>query len=280
MKWIVKIMNRLGTNIIGTLLLAGGVCSMAASAATIDCGQRPIRLAFYEYGLFHFTEEGAVSKGIDKDIVSELTKRSGCKFETQVLPRAQIWADLASGALDMSVSGIQNPERDRFAWFAHYAAVKNFALVHVDHANNIHHAADFIAAPKLKFGVVRAFKHGIEQDQWLETLRGQQRVEESLDAETLYRKLKDKQVQAIFSQPPVYRRQLSVLAMQKDVVIEDWTPSETGVLHGLILAKSRFSEAHAVQWQGLVNDMRRDGSLKAIFRRYMPANEAVKLNTF
>ncbi len=135
--------------------------------------------------------------GIDKDIVDELIKRSGCKFETQVMARARIWADLANGALDMTVSGIQTAERDRYAWFAHFLTMKNYALVR--HANDakVQSADDFLKQPKLKFDVVRAFRHGEQQDQWLDQLRAQQRVEENPDVD-----------------------------MTRTIAIQDWTPKE------------------------------------------------------
>jgi polar amino acid transport system substrate-binding protein len=240
----------------------------------VDCGSKPIRLAFYEYGVFYFTDSERRPKGIDHDIVSELIQRSGCRFETQVMARARIWSDLQSGALDMSVSGIQNPERDQFAFFAHYAAIKNYALVRADVASSIRSAEDFVSKPDLKFGVVRAFKHGSKQDETLALLRAQGRVEESADVDTIYRKLKDKRIHAIFSQPPVYQRLTQAHNMAALVSIQDWTPSEAGVPHGLIMAKSRFSAAQAAQWKALVHEMRRDGTLKAIYSRYLSAADA------
>jgi len=88
-------------------------------AGPVNCGPRPIRLAFYTYGAFYFEDAHGKEHGVDKDIVDALAKRSGCRFETQLMARARIWADLASGNLDMSVSGIETPERGQFAWFAH-----------------------------------------------------------------------------------------------------------------------------------------------------------------
>ena len=100
--------------LIATLL---ATMTAIAAAAPFDCDSKPIRLAFYETGSFYFFENGRAT-GSDKDIVEELTKRSGCRFDTQLVMRARIWADLASGDLDMSVSGIQTPERDQLASFA------------------------------------------------------------------------------------------------------------------------------------------------------------------
>jgi polar amino acid transport system substrate-binding protein len=102
------------------------------------------------------------------------------------MARARIWADLANGASDMTVSGIQTAERDRFAWFSHYLTMKNYALVRLANGTKIQGADNFLKQPKLKFGVVRAFRHGEQQDKWLNQLRAQQRVEESPDVDTIF----------------------------------------------------------------------------------------------
>ncbi|MBK9348121.1 MAG: transporter substrate-binding domain-containing protein [Burkholderiales bacterium] len=263
------------------MALAGGwLCaSMAAQAVGINCGDKPIRLAFYEYGNLYYQDKQQ-ALGIDKDVADELMQRSGCRFDVQEMARARIWADLASGDLDMSVSGIENPERNKFAWFAHYLRMKNYAVVRTDIARQVQTAASFLQQPRLQFGAVRAFKHGVEQDQWLDALRAAQRVQDSANAQTLFKKLKEGRIDALFSQPPVYRKYLQDLGLQGQVVVQDWTPSEKGVAHGLILAKSRFSEADARQWQALVTGLRTDGTLKRIYNRYLPADEAAALLDF
>ncbi|MBI3229389.1 MAG: ABC transporter substrate-binding protein [Burkholderiales bacterium] len=125
--------------------------------------------------------------------------------------------------------------------------------------------------------VVRAFKHGDEQDRWLTQLRQNNRVEETPDVDSIFKKLKENRVDAMFSQPAVYRKKLRDLALENSVVIQDWTPNERPVPHGLILAKSRFSEKEAHQWRQLIEAMRTDGTLKRIYERYLPPSEAAKL---
>ncbi|MEN9867950.1 MAG: hypothetical protein RL748_3540 [Pseudomonadota bacterium] len=247
-------------------------------ARAFDCGPRPIRLAFYETGFFYF-ENAKGPQGIDKEIVDELIKRSGCQIQTQLMVRARIWADLASGELDMSVSGIQNPERDRFAWFAPYLSTKNYAILG-KRAAKVHSAQEFIADPQLTFGVVRAFKHGTLQDGWLAQLRSSNRVQESPDADSIFKKLKEQRVDAMFSQPPVYRKRIQDLQMQSEVQVQDWTPDEKGVPLGLIMAKSFFSQNQAAQWRNLLDAMRKDGTLKRIYEHYLPAAEAARLLDF
>jgi polar amino acid transport system substrate-binding protein len=253
-------------------------CSSAV-AGPVSCGDKPIRMAFYEFGTFYFLDK-KIAQGIDKDVVEELAKRSGCKFETQVMARARIWANLADGTLDMSVSGIQNPERDRFAWFAHYMSIKNYVVLRAAVAQNTSTAEGFLKQPKLQFGAVRAFKHGAEQDKWLTELRGSERVQDSATVDVLFKKLKEGRIDALYSQPAVYGKYLVELDMAKDAVVQDWTPGEKGVPHGLILAKARFTESDAKAWQTLVSSLRTDGTLKRIYSRYVSAADATAMLDF
>jgi len=261
------------------VLLAVSLCPPTVQAGPVSCGDKPIRLAFYSYGYLYFNENMG-GQGIDKDIVDELAKRTACKFDMRVMPRARIWFDLENGGLDMSVSGIQNPVRDLFAWFAPYLSMKNYVVVRASLAASVPSAERFINQPTLRFGVVRSFKHGVQQDQWLEQLRASQRVEDSNSIETLFKKLQGKHIDALFSPPLVYAKSLEDLGFKKEAAILDWTPQEKGVHLGLILAKSRFNEVEAKKWQALVNGMRADGSLQRIYSRYLSAAEVTNMLDF
>lgn len=263
--------------ILGVLLGCCGslVPIRTVAAEGVKCGDQPIRLAFYEYGFLY--NKGS---GIDQEVVNELIRRSGCRFETQVMTRARIWADLATGDLDMSVSGIRNEDRDRFVWFADYMIMKNYALVRGEVARGVRRARDFLQQTRLQLGVVRSFRHGIAQDLWIEQLRQAQRVQDTPDVETLFRKLKSHRVDAMFSQPPVFRKYFREMDLAGEVVIQDWTPDEKGVPHGLILAKSRFDALDAEQWRGLLTAMRREGVLRKIYMRFVPESEADQLLDF
>lgn len=250
-----------------------------AAAGPVDCGLRPISLAYFEFGYQYYEQDGQ-GHGIDKDLVDELAQRTGCQFSTQVLPRARVWAELASGRLDMSVAGIQNPERDRFAWFAPYERAKNYAVLRLATAATVHQRTDFLAQNALQFGVVRGFKHGDELDQWLEPLRQAQRVQESASVNQLVEQLKLKHIDGLFAQPAVYRKLLLDHQMEDEVTLQDWAPQDKGVIGSLILSKSRFSTVEAARWQALMRELKRDGTLARIFRRYVSAEEVRKMLDF
>jgi len=243
----------------------------AASEASPLCGDRPIRLAFFEYGLYYSHGEG-----IDKDLIDALRKRSGCRFDVQVETRARIWEDLRTGALDMATSALETPERDSFGWFAPYLRIKNLAVLPDDVAQSVKSAADFLAGPKLMLGVVRGFKHGAELDPWIEQLRRDNRVVEYVDAELLFRNLAAHRVDGAIADPLVYHLLLEPSQLNR-MTIEDWTPSQPGDPVNLVFAKARFNRTAADEWRRLIRELISDGTMAAIFQHYLPNGEAERL---
>lgn len=263
-------------------LIIGLVACMTASlclAGPIDCGNKPISLAFFDFGFLYYEKDGR-GRGIDKDISDEIAKRSACRFATQSMPRARVWADLESGDLDMSVSGIQTPERDRFAWFVPYTSIKNVVLLRTASTTNIARPQDFLSRNQLRFGVVRGFTHEAPLNRFIAQLRPAQRIEESASVSLLFEKLKLGRVDGVFSQSVVYRKILQELDMESEVTIRDWIPKEKGAIGNLILARSRFSAEDAQRWRKLVGEMRADGTLEQIYARYVSADEARKFLAF
>lgn len=246
----------------------------------VECGSEPIRVALYEYGYFFEETEDQGGTGIDQDVLAELESRTGCSFDVSVQARARIWEDLAAGDLDMTMSGIQTPERDAFAYFANYLTMKNYELIRAEVAEKVQNEESFLADPDLEWGVVRAFQHGAQQDAFLAELWAGQRVQESPDVAGVFAKLGANRVQGMFSQPPVYRKVLVDEGLTEEIVVQDWYPEESGVPHGLVLARSRWTAEQAQQWAAVLDGMRADGTLLAIYERYLPPAEAQQLLDF
>lgn len=259
--------NRVLALLFGPLL--GLVAGTGAWADPVKCGDRPIRLGFYENGFLY--DKGV---GINQDIVEALRNRSGCRFATKVMTRARIWADLASGDLDMSVSGLKTAERDTLFWFLDYMRMKTYAIVHNDVASRVQSAREFLHQTRLQIGVVSSLKYGGMHDPWLDQLRLADRVQETPEAESIFRKLQSHRVDVVFAQPPVYRKYLRDLAMDDLVEVQDWSPEEKGQSHGLVLSRSRYDAMDVEQWRALMEEMKREGVLRTIFLKYLPAKDA------
>jgi len=256
-----------------------GLSVSPVSAGSVDCGITPIRVAQYTLGLRYYVENGQ-EKGINKDILDELRKRTGCSFVVQEMPFARIWADLNSGNLDISMSGVWSAEREKTLWCAQTITSKWYALIRSESASSVRSAEDFSANKKLIFGVVRGFTHGVGHDKWLAKMRQEGRVEESANIDILAEKLKKGRVDGMFSLPYVYRKHLPDLQMERQVMIEDWAMDEKDIVGCMMMTKSRFSETEVARWKLIIRQMHGDGTLKRIFSRYLPADEVKKALNF
>jgi polar amino acid transport system substrate-binding protein len=248
-----------------------------ASLAAPACGE--YSAAFYEHGALYHKEADGNWSGIDKDVLDEVARRSGCVFRTSLDSRIRIWARLEQGTLDMSVSGIANPEREKFAQFIPYIGTRNYLLVHRSVPHKSHTAAAFAADPGLKIGVVKSFKHGAYFDAWLEPLRAQGRVYEAPDLSAVLNLLKIGRVQAMVALPTSWATFVKQEKMTDQVRALDFA-QKNDVIGGLILSRQRVPQHAVDMMRKALRDMREDGTLKAIYTRHVGPELAIDLVNF
>jgi polar amino acid transport system substrate-binding protein len=254
-----------------TLYLVGQA-SLALAGNAPQC-PKAISFALYENGYIY---DSASDSGIDKDVAEELARRSGCRFEFSVRPRARIWAELESGFLMMTGSGIQTAKRDEFSWAVRYMAQKNYVLVKKTVSSQS--PAQFNADPKLLWGAVRSYKHGSKVDEFLDSLRQQNRVVEEPDLGSVFRIFsKEGRTSAVLAPPPAYAKYLKEWGLTDRVRIEDWFPEELSIPHSLIFSKKAFSEEEIKKWRRIVGQMRADGTLHSIYTKYLGATDAGRM---
>jgi polar amino acid transport system substrate-binding protein len=251
---------RLGTCLVGL----GALFSANAQGANPMCPPEPIRYAHYEFGLLYTPESG----GIDEDIRRELERRTGCKFIVDLRPRARIWRDLESGDVDMAGSGVQTPAREAYAWFAHYVIERNVVALSERVPASVHSFDDFTKHTQLNVGVVRSFSFGTALDTHVDRLRASNRVYEVSDTRTLYRMFDFQRYDAFIGSQFLHAHYFKSLKLPLPKRFARWDP-EGGVQSGLVLAKKRFSPTQAQAWQGMVQDMLRDGTVQRIVARYL-----------
>ncbi|MDC8772265.1 substrate-binding periplasmic protein [Roseateles albus] len=257
---------------LSTTLLASALSLYPSTASGQGvCGQ--YTLAFYELGALYYRNAAGEHVGIDKDVVDELSRRSGCKFSTVVESRVRIWDQLAKHKLDLSVSGIATPERQQFAEFLPYFQTRNFALLRRDLAATIMTPDAFLADPLRRVAVVKSFKHGPVFDAWLAQLRGQRRVEELPDFDSVLRVFKAGRVDAMLALPTSLARVPGADPMLDQISIMDWAPNDS-IAHALIVSRERVSPADLALLRAGLQSMQKDGALEAIFRRHVDSSLA------
>ncbi len=260
------------------LLLCAALLSLYGPAGADHlspaCGH--LRSAFYEYGALYYKTPDGHWAGIDKDVVDEVARRLGCTIEPLTDSRVRIWAGLNGGSIDMSVSAVATPEREKMGRLVPYLSERNYVLLQHDAPDNIRSMEDFLANPHLKIGVIKSFRHGKAYDAWLDQLRARGRVYEAPDYQALLRLFKVGRVQAVMSISsgwyPIFKRE--------PVRIMDWAPPRDTVVGGLILSRQHIDAALAARFGQAIRAMREDGTLKRIFERHLSPELAAKLLNF
>lgn len=259
-------MKRLALLLVFALFLVKGV--FAANAA--DYCSKPVRVAMFEFGVLY---RGSTGDGIDSRLLDVLARRSGCVFERVVMPRARIWAELQAGSLDMATAAIPTAERKGFGFLMPYMTTRNVVLVRKAVGSVPETMAAFDAGG-LRVAMVRGFKHEPAYDSWLGQLAAQGRVKEVADVAELFKYLDRGMVDAVVSQPIVFREYVDALRIQQDLVIHDWAPAEQSSVGSLIFSRKSFTAEQAARWDALVVGILKDQTLQKIVQDFMPAEQA------
>lgn len=242
-----------------------------AQAETVDCS-RTYTLALHDHGLLYSADTNA---GIDKDVADELIRRSGCKVKVSLMPRARIWQLIESGALDFSLSGIANTERDKFAGFAWYFSNKYYLLVRND--AGVRNLSGFEQNDALQLGVIRSFRYSESANRLVDKLQQANRISQAGGLAPLYQTLMLGRIQGMIIEP------FDFSALEEKKIREITTIFEfndAAVPHGLIMSKKALTATQMEQWREMVNGMRVDGTMRRIFEKYFSPELAAALVNF
>ena len=253
------------------VVMPASVPGAAVPAARPDCS-RPLSLGLHEHGLLYTAQTG---EGIDKDIADEMSRRSGCHITLTVLPRSRIWQLVESGALDFTLSGITNPQRDKFAAFAWYVSNKYYLLVRRD--ADVHTVADFRRKHAMRIGLIRSFRYGDQANAFVDALDGEDRITYAGSLDPLYTILLDDGIQAMVIEPFDFPVIAGAQLKAQTAILDFGDPS---VPHGLVMSRKSLSVAQQAAWREVVNAMRADGTIRHIFEKYFPADLAKQMTQF
>lgn len=235
------------------------------------CPSRPIVLALQELGQFY-----RAGVGLDKDMADEFAARSGCKFETPVLPRARTWQEIEAGRVDMTLSALKTAERAEKFWFFPYLQARLVVIIHKDKAVTIKSQEDFLKQDNLLLGAVRSTNHGYNET-FVQQLRKSNRVVDVNDSERLYAMLEARRFDAVIGLQLIYGAYLDQTQMESKYKVIDWSPENLKGHAQLVLARKNFSEAEAQRWNQLLQAMIRDGTMLRLLKKYVSKAEAEKM---
>ena len=252
-------------------LICVALAWMPQAQAAGLCPAGPVRLSFYEAGLFYFD-----GKGIDREVADELQRRTGCAVVGSAPPRARAYAWLESGETDIVMAALNNPKRDHYAAFIPYMQQRFVTVMHRDVPADKTSLAAFSGDSALRFGAVRGVTYGGGRDVWFAKIEAQRRHELGASLPTMFRMLKSKRFAAMFAIPLQYEKELADLGMRDQVRLIDWFPDEPPAARCLAMSRKNFTPAQIKGWAEVVRGMKADGSLRRILANHLSAEDTAK----
>ncbi|AUH50867.1 ABC transporter substrate-binding protein [Chromobacterium sp. ATCC 53434] len=235
----------------------------AARAAPNPCPVTPLVIAYYDFGVAYHQ-----GKGYDPDIIHELARRLGCPIQSEAdYPRPRVLKLLEIGQADIGASTTITPERQRYLWLLPYHHSKNMVLLHRGvQANTLQ---ELLKLPELRWGVIRGYRHSPAEDKLLDELTQQRKIVVASNEDDLYHMVCNGVVTAVFGHPISFDPWLQSHQAGQQVTVRDFFPDSEIIAGGIALSKVRFSQESAALWNAELQRMYRDGSLRAIMRRYL-----------
>jgi len=236
---------------------------------------QPLKVGLADRGVASYRTPSGYG-GISVEILQELSRRAGCGLEFTWLPSARLMLELRLGKIDIAATMLRAEERDTYAQFLPYGYTQNYLVSTRFSGRQYTSLESFWAQSASRLNVVRGlmFSPGIEAK--LMPARQQGRVEEVKDFETLFRKMAAGRAEAAVMSPWVYQwyARRSGLAAQLNVVA---IPEYPQPRLGMYLSRASIAPDVASTLAATLQKMLSDGTVLAIFSRYMDEAEVKQL---
>ncbi len=168
-------------------LIALVLCAtLSASALAADC-PAVTRVGLSDLGYSAFQADGKY-QGVSVDIIAELSKRTGCKFELLWFPRGRLFAEFEAGKVDITMGAVRTAERDAIARHVPYSYTQFELLLHKQ-LGKFSSLADFVDHSKARLNLTRGIAYSPETAVQVERLTQAGRVELVNDFEVVFKKM-------------------------------------------------------------------------------------------
>lgn len=254
-----------------SVLLAAATCS----AQAIECPPLT-RVGISDLGYASF-QDGKQYRGISVDMIAELGKRTGCKFELVWYPRGRLAVEFELGHVDIMTGAVQTPERDRSGRFVPYAFTQFDLLVASRVAGSYASLADFAQHSNARLNIVRGVPVGPAMAAQLDLLTKAGRLEHVADFDIAFKKIEAKRVDGTIATPTIYLRQLALMGKAANNLVVIQLPESPRQFVGLYLSSKLIAPAVANTYGAALRTMVEDGTVVRIYERFIEPSTVKRL---
>ncbi len=217
---------------------------------------------------FSSYRDGAVYRGASVDVVNELARRTGCKFELRWFPRGRMFAEFDNGNIDLVMGAAQTPLRDRNGNFIPYCYTQFELLLSKNVAGSFRSLKDFVDHSRARLNIPRGIYHLDAVQVQLDRLEQAGRLEWVNDYDVVFKKIAAGRAEGTLAPPILYTWYVTPTG-KGDAMNALQIPESPRQLVGLYLSKRNISadvqQAYTAAMRGIVAD----GAIIRIYERYL-----------
>jgi polar amino acid transport system substrate-binding protein len=245
--------------------------------AHADASCPPVtRVGLSDLGYTAFRDGGRIS-GISVDVVNEIARRTGCKFEFVWFPRQRLFVELEAGRIDMTMAALRTPERDAYASFLPYAYLQYDLILSEPPGQHYTSLSDFVARGTGRLNVTRGMTYDASIETQLALLASAGRLEVVNDFETVFGKLEMGRADGTLATPPIYSKYLKEGRLNGRASVIPM-PEATSRFAGVYLSRKTISTAVRQRYAAAVKGMVAEQVVPGIYAKYF--DEALVKRTF
>jgi polar amino acid transport system substrate-binding protein len=256
-------------------MIAGLWIGLCAARAMAACP--PVtRVGLSDLGYSSF-RDGVVIGGISVDVVNEIARRTGCKFEFLWYPRQRLFVELEAGRIDMTMAALRTPERDVYASYLPYAYLQ-YDLILADTPGKPYTGlADFVARGSGRLNVTRGMNYDVAVETQLALLAAGGRLEVVNDFETVFGKLEMGRAAGTLATPPIYTKYLKSAGLKGRASVIPM-PEATPRFSGVYLSKKTMSPEVRQRYATALKTMVTEQVVPGLYAKYF--DDATVKRTF
>lgn len=257
-------------------LIAGLWLSPAAVQAGAGCPSST-RVGLSDLGYTAFRDSNGHIGGISVDVVNELARRTGCKFEFLWFPRQRLFVELEAGRVDMTMAALRTPERDAYATHLPYTYLQYDLILADPGGQRYTSLSDFVARGTGRLNVTRGMIYDAAVETQLALLASAGRLEVVNDFETVFGKLEMGRAAGTLATPPIYTKYLKS-AYFKDRALVIPMPETTSRFAGVYLSKKNITPEVRARFTMALKAMVSEQVIPMIYAKYF--DDALVKRTF
>lgn len=240
------------------LLLSGSALAGTPCNREYRVGVSPIGYSYY------LDAEGQPT-GSSFDFYEELSRRSGCRFQLDPMPRARAWYLLERHQVDLITPTFRTPERDHLARFVEYFKTRSDLLIRRELGPRIKSLSDFLDDPALQLGMVRGHVNGPRLDDRLTQLPAA-RLQLSPDAHNVFIRMMAGRVDGTLMTAGLYQKEVDMLDLHDQLQLVR-LPEADALPTGAYLSRLSLSLSERRHLEQHIRAMLNDGTLRTLLSR-------------